>query len=146
MMKIDLLPRSDDNPRNSEGSMVESSDGSLLFACTRFCGGPNDNSPAVIAARRSFDSGETWTPPFPSPLVSPLSPASIKTLPGSETLIAVYNDHSGSQIDYSGFPFQNRTPLNARISRDGGKLNKPFCYRRRSGRKVLLHLYSFLGW
>lgn len=65
----------------------------------------------------SKDSGNTWTPPAPTSLVSPVSPASIKRLPGSDSLLAIYNDHSG-RFD---FPKGKRTPLVAAISSDNGE-------------------------
>ncbi|MFP4175727.1 MAG: sialidase family protein [Candidatus Brocadiia bacterium] len=49
----------------------------------------------------SEDGGETWSRARPSPLCSPLSPASIKRLPGTGDLLAVWNDHSGQHP----FPF-----------------------------------------
>ncbi|HND63200.1 MAG TPA: sialidase family protein [Opitutaceae bacterium] len=66
---------------------------------------------------RSTDDGRTWSPPVPTALQSPESPAGIKRLPGSSTLLAVYNDHSGR------FPFQpgKRTPLVFAFSTDGGR-------------------------
>jgi Neuraminidase (sialidase) len=65
----------------------------------------------------STDSGETWPLPTRTSLASPESPASIKRLPGSADLLAVFNDHSGA------FPFEKgkRTPLAAAISSDGGQ-------------------------
>ncbi|MBI5394351.1 MAG: exo-alpha-sialidase [Verrucomicrobia bacterium] len=65
----------------------------------------------------SANAGKTWSAPEPTPLKSPCSPASIKRLPGSADLLAVYNDHTGD------FPFvkNKRTPLVAGISSDGGK-------------------------
>lgn len=65
---------------------------------------------------RSTDGGRNWGGPFRGPLVSPLSPASIKRIPHSADLLAIYNDHSGD------FPFRQgmRTPLVAAVSRDGG--------------------------
>ncbi|MDO5553715.1 MAG: sialidase family protein [Planctomycetia bacterium] len=39
----------------------------------------------------SDDKGETWTTPVPSELDSPVSPARIKRVPGSDHLIAVWN-------------------------------------------------------
>lgn len=65
----------------------------------------------------SKDKGVTWSPPAPTALVSPVSPASIKRLPGSDDLLAIYNDHSG-QFPY---PKGKRSPLVAAISTDGGK-------------------------
>lgn len=66
---------------------------------------------------RSEDGGLNWSAPRPSSLVSPLSPASIKRLPGSGSLLALYNDHSGE------FPFVagRRTPLVAAVSEDDGR-------------------------
>lgn len=70
---------------------------------------------------RSRDGGETWSAPQPTQLRSPASPASIKRLPGSSDLLAIFNDHSGQ------FPFlastgtySGRTPLVAAISADSG--------------------------
>jgi len=66
---------------------------------------------------RSHDGGVTWEGPSRGPLVSPLSAASIKRVPGTAALLALYNDHSGQ------FPFRRemRTPLVAGVSRDGGR-------------------------
>lgn len=65
----------------------------------------------------SADQGKTWSEPEPTELKSPLSPASIKRLPDSAELLAVWNDHSGE------FPYEKgkRTPLVAAISYDDGK-------------------------
>lgn len=65
----------------------------------------------------STDGGNTWTAPAPTSLQSPASPASIKYLPGTAELLAVYNDHSGR----FPFPAKRRTPLVAAVSRDGGE-------------------------
>lgn len=65
----------------------------------------------------SKDSGQTWAPPSATALKSPASPASIKRIPATPDLLAVWNDHAGL------FPMQpgKRTPLVAGISRDGGQ-------------------------
>jgi len=65
----------------------------------------------------STDKGKSWSPPAPTPLESPLSPASVKRLPDSADLLAIFNDHSGL------FPFVRgkRTPLVAAISSDNGQ-------------------------
>lgn len=70
---------------------------------------------------RSRDGGETWSAPQPMAPRSPASPASIKRLPESTELFAVFNDFSGQ------FPFvlpastyRGRTPLIASVSADGG--------------------------
>ena len=64
----------------------------------------------------STNQGITFSPPQPTSLVSPRSPASIKRIPGTSNLLAVYNDHSGR------FPFaeKKRNPLVVAISKDGG--------------------------
>ena len=65
----------------------------------------------------SSDHGNTWTPPAVTELKSPNGPASIKRLPGSNDLLALFNDHSGR----FPFPKGRRNPLVAAISSDGGK-------------------------
>ena len=65
----------------------------------------------------STNAGQSWPAPVATSLKSPLSPASIKRLPGSADLLAVFNDHSGA----FPFPHGRRTPLVAAISSDGGQ-------------------------
>jgi sialidase-1 len=65
----------------------------------------------------STDGGQNWPLPERTALQSPESPASIKRLPGSAELLAIFNDHSGQFT----FPKGKRAPLVAAISRDGGK-------------------------
>jgi sialidase-1 len=68
---------------------------------------------------RSRDGGQTWSAPEPTELKSPESPAGVKRLPRSDTLMVVFNDHSGR------FPFpmpgNQRTPLVVAFSTDGGR-------------------------
>jgi sialidase-1 len=66
---------------------------------------------------RSKDGGHTWTPPEATELKSPNGPATIKRLPSSANLLAIYNDHSGK----FPFPAKKRNPLVAAISTDGGQ-------------------------
>lgn len=65
----------------------------------------------------STDAGRHWPLPEKTGLVSPEAPASIKRLPNSAELAAVFNDHSG----HFPFPKGKRTPLVGAISDDGGK-------------------------
>jgi Neuraminidase (sialidase) len=65
----------------------------------------------------SNDGGETWSDPVPSPLRSPLSPASIERIPQTGDLLAVWNDHHDPAHKGGG----KRTPLSAAISKDDGK-------------------------
>jgi hypothetical protein len=73
-------------------------------------------------ACRSSDGGKTWTPPAPTELKSPIAPASIRRLPGSAALLAIFNDHSGR---FAGAgpanSYTGRTPLVAAVSTDGGR-------------------------
>lgn len=92
-----------------ESGVVETADGSLYSWCRTDLGSQY--------ACRSRDGGVTWSEPKPSELISPLSPASIKRLPGSPGLLAIYNDHSGRFAYVAG----RRTPLIAAISMDGGQ-------------------------
>lgn len=72
----------------------------------------------------SFDGGETWTPPQPSPFFSPCSPLSIKRIPSTGDLLAVWNDHSQELHPLPWGPEARsswgRTPLVTAISTDEG--------------------------
>ena len=102
------LPVPERNTGLQEPGVVELSDGSI-FSWARTDAG-------VQYGFRSFDRGTTFSAPEPTSLVSPVSPASIKRIPGTSGLLAVYNDHSGR------FPFaeKRRNPLVAAVSNDGG--------------------------
>ena len=56
-----LAEPSEQAPRNSEGAILELSDGRLCLAYTRFFGGGHDNSAARIASRMSPDQGRSWS-------------------------------------------------------------------------------------
>jgi hypothetical protein len=92
-----------------EPGVVELADGSL-FSWSR-------TDQGAQYGFTSTDAGRTWTPPMPTELKSPTGPASIKRLPGSSDLLAIYNDHSGR----FPFPKGKRNPFVAAISTDGGK-------------------------
>jgi sialidase-1 len=50
------------NLRNSEGSVIDLKDGSLLLAYSRFrAGSGSDYAPSDIASKQSSDGGRTWT-------------------------------------------------------------------------------------
>lgn len=68
---------------------------------------------------RSTDNGMTWSAPQPTKLSSPNSPASIKRLPGSGTLMVVYNDHSGRVP--APAKLTQRAPLVVAFSTDGAR-------------------------
>lgn len=65
----------------------------------------------------SQDGGVSWTPPKPSAIRSPLSPASIKRIPTTGDLLLVWNDHTDIPPGLRGL----RTPLTLAISRDNGQ-------------------------
>ena len=91
-----------------EPGVVERADGTL-FSWARTDGG-------FQYGFESKDGGKVWSAPTPTTLASPVSPASIKRIPGSSELLAIYNDHSGR----FPFPKGRRSPLVAAISKDGG--------------------------
>jgi apolipoprotein N-acyltransferase len=105
----------------------------------------------------SNDGGNAWGEARPSNLASPLSPASIKRIPSTGDLLAVWNDHSGVPEDFKATLTNGgkRTPLTVAISKDDGKtwmnarslLNDPggwYCYTAIHfvGRDVLLAFAS----
>lgn len=92
-----------------EPGVVECADGSL-FSWSR-------TDQGAQYGFTSTDHGKTWTPPVPTEMKSPNGPASIKRLPGSNDLLALYNDHSGK----FPFPPKKRNPYVAAISSDNGK-------------------------
>jgi sialidase-1 len=69
----------------------------------------------------SPDGGQTWSKAEPSPLASPLSPATIKRIPWTGELLCVWNDHSGAHPYAAG----RRTPLCLATSKDEGKTWSP---------------------
>lgn len=75
----------------------------------------------------SEDDGESWSEAEPSVLLSPLSPASIKRIPSTGDLLAVWNDHAAVPEEYRAVDAPRRgrggrrTPLTVAISKDEGK-------------------------
>ena len=49
-----------EQPRNSEGDIIELKDGRLCLIYTRFSGGTSDHAAADLAMRTSADGGRTW--------------------------------------------------------------------------------------
>jgi len=60
---VDVFPGSETFPRNSEGSIIELTDGHLFLVGTRFYGGHADQAAANIMARTSTDGGRSWSEP-----------------------------------------------------------------------------------
>jgi sialidase-1 len=59
----------------------------------------------------SSDGGETWSGPAPSRFTSPNSPLSMKRLPGSERLLAIWNPAPAYESRPLQRPGGDRTPL-----------------------------------
>ncbi len=69
----------------------------------------------------SHDGGDTWSALVPSILRSPTSPATIERIPGSDTLLCVWNDHANIATALRG----KRTPLSLATSDDEGETWRP---------------------
>ena len=97
-----------------EPGVVELADGSL-FSWAR-------TDQGCQYGMRSRDQGVTWSAPEPLALRSPAAPASIKRLPGSADLLAVFVDHSGQfPFELTEHTYSDRTPLVAAVSSDNGQ-------------------------
>lgn len=97
-----------------EPGVVEQLDGSLLMFMRTSLGHQYQSI--------SHDRGETWSSPEPvSELISPVSPVSVKRIPSTGDLLAIFNktyDPIGKPGPcWMGF----RSPLTATISRDDGR-------------------------
>ncbi|MCI0622851.1 MAG: glycoside hydrolase [Acidobacteria bacterium] len=66
----------------------------------------------------SFDNGETWSAPSPTPLASGSSPAQLRRIPGTGDLLVVWNQHSEEEIR-KGFI---RSRLSSAVSRTKGAI------------------------
>jgi hypothetical protein len=56
-----VIEPSKENPRNSEGDIIELRDGRLCLIYTRFTGGSGDHAAADLAMRTSEDDGRSWS-------------------------------------------------------------------------------------
>lgn len=74
----------------------------------------------------SHDGGDTWSPPVPSQFTSPRSPLSMKRIPTSGHLLAVWNPIPNYQTREKAPGTGGRTPLVASVSRDEGRTWKSF--------------------
>lgn len=59
-----VAPSTPEYLRNTEGSVIELKDGTILLAWSRFYGGADDAHGADIAGITSGDGGVTWSTPF----------------------------------------------------------------------------------
>ncbi len=117
-----LFPYSADTSGLQEPGVIELNSGLLMGYCRA-----GQFGLAGSQSRQWFtfsdNQGVTWSDPKPSDnFISPCSPLSIKRIPKTGHLLALWNDHSGR------FPTQpavqsswGRTPMVAAISQDEGK-------------------------
>lgn len=91
-----------------EPGIAELADKRLLMLCR------TDAGSQYIC--HSSDGGATWTEPLPSSIISPLSPATVERIPGTDDLLLVWNDHQEIAPELRG----KRTPLRLAVSRDQG--------------------------
>lgn len=92
-----------------EPGVVELKDGRVLMFIRTGAG--------ELYQSHSADRGATWSEPVTMGVASPQSPASIERIPGSETLVMVWNDHAALPL----FERKARTPLSLALSRDEGR-------------------------
>lgn len=91
-----------------EPGVVELADGGLWMLLR--------NSGGVFYRSTSQDGGVTWSDAVPTDLATPVSPASFKRIPGSDTLLLLWND----QTNIPEALRNKRTPLTLALSRDNG--------------------------
>jgi sialidase-1 len=92
-----------------EPGVVELADGRVMMFMRTDAG--------VQYISHSKDQGEHWSPAHRSKIASPVSPASIKRIPGTRTLVMLWNLNDGSDPELKG----KRTPLAIALSRNEGR-------------------------
>lgn len=92
-----------------EPGLIERSDGSVLMIIR--------TALDHVYYAESTDGGETWSKPYASTLVSPLSPATIARIPQTGDLLIIWNNN----LDGGKAGWEDRTPLTAAISSDEGR-------------------------
>ena len=97
-----------------EPGVVELADGRLFSWCRTSVG--------CQYGLTSDDGGETWSAPEPTEFASPCSPLSIKRLPSTGHLLAVWNDISGRfDVPPPAEESWGRTPFASAVSSDEGQ-------------------------
>jgi len=77
----------------------------------------------------SFDRGETWTDPRSLELISPLAPANLTRIPGTDKLLMVWTPN----YEHAKFLMGRRNTIAVCVSDDGGR-SWPLARR-----KILIH-------
>jgi hypothetical protein len=89
-----------DNPRNSEGDIIELKDGRLCLIYTRFTGGGSDDAAADLAMRVSQDRGQSWSgDKIVVPHTGGLNVMSVSLLRLAGGEIALFYLHKASEED-----------------------------------------------
>jgi BNR/Asp-box repeat. len=104
-----------------EPGIAERADGSLIMTMRTPMG--------TQFFSESFDRGETWSDPRSLELISPLAPANISRIPGTDKLLMIWTPNYES----AGFLMGKRNTIMACVSEDGGRTWP------HSKRKILLH-------
>ncbi|RED52776.1 sialidase family protein [Cohnella phaseoli] len=107
------LPYSRSGSGLDEPGVIELADGTLWAWCRTDMGYQYETF--------SMDRGETWSVPVPSIFTSPNSPLSMKRIPGSNDLLAVWNPIPDYQTRVYERHTAGRFPLIGAISKDEGK-------------------------
>lgn len=102
--RIDLPKRGSEEP-----GMIELKDGSIYTILRTSLG--------KIHSAVSRDRGETWSKAEPTSLTAPASQPCLRKMPGTETLVTLFNHNYEPGEGHGGV----RNPLNSAISRDGGQ-------------------------
>lgn len=92
-----------------EPGVVELSDGRIMMLLR--------NNSGVLYRSLSDDGGVTWGEATPTNLKTPVSPASFEMLPGTNTLLLLWNDHENIPEALK----EKRTPFTLTCSKDGGE-------------------------
>jgi len=99
-----VCPYSENNPRNSEGDLIQLPDGRLLLAWSNFVGGFDDHADGYIAAKISADGGYTWSEPFVlQPNTGKCNVMSVSFLPSGNDVLFFYLQKDGVDHDLNCF-------------------------------------------
>jgi len=104
-----------------EPGIAERADGSLLMTLRTAMG--------TQFFSESFDRGETWTDPRSLELISPLAPANLTRIPGTDKLLMVWTPN----YEHAKFLMGRRNTIAVCVSDDGGR-SWPLARR-----KILIH-------
>jgi len=125
----DFAPARGSNPRNSEGSFIELSDGRILFAYSRFKGAGvgEDHDPSDIYGCISDDMGETFGDIFPIFTSEELDVENIMSV----SFMRMQNGDVG--LFFLGKKKENCIGYLSRSSDEGKTFSKPIIYTDETG-------------